>query len=42
MNRDISADNVLVFNGGSIFKICDLGLISFNVHSELVAGKPHY
>ena len=41
IHRDISPDNILVFNDES-FKICDFGLAAFAKTSVLYAGKEKY
>jgi len=42
MIRDISPDNILVFEDGKTFKLCDLGLVSYNDKSRLDAGKKFF
>jgi len=41
MHRDISPDNILVFDN-DIFKICDFGLAAFGESSVLITGKENY
>ena len=41
IHRDISPENILVFQGGT-FKICDFGLAAFAKTSVLCVGKPYY
>ena len=42
MIRDVSPDNVLVFEDGKVVKLCDFGLVSYGDKSKLDAGKIYY
>ena len=42
MIRDVSPDNVLVFENGKVIKLCDFGLVSFGQKSKAYAGKKLY
>ena len=42
MIRDVSPDNVLVFEDGKVIKLCDFGLVSYGDKSKLDAGKIYY
>ncbi|CDW81049.1 camk family protein kinase [Stylonychia lemnae] len=42
MHRDLSPDNILVFENGTKFKLCDFGLASHNAESINYVGKKYF
>ncbi|CDW78416.1 tldc domain-containing protein [Stylonychia lemnae] len=42
IHRDISPDNILVFQDKMAFKICDFGLATYGEYTVLAAGKEKY
>ena len=42
MHRDISPDNILVYENGSKFKICDFGFASSDNKSLMFCGKDYF
>ncbi|CDW80489.1 protein kinase domain containing protein [Stylonychia lemnae] len=42
MHRYLSPDNILVFENGTKFKICDFGLASHNAESFIYVGKKYF
>ncbi|CDW85895.1 phosphoenolpyruvate carboxylase kinase [Stylonychia lemnae] len=42
MHRDLSPDNILVFENGTKFKICDFGFAQMNSQSTSFVGKPFF
>ncbi|CDW83672.1 phosphoenolpyruvate carboxylase kinase [Stylonychia lemnae] len=42
MHRDLSPDNILVFENGEQFKICDYGLSHMLSNSNIFVGKPYF
>ncbi|CDW85971.1 serine threonine-protein kinase nek5 [Stylonychia lemnae] len=42
MHRDLSPDNILVFENGQKFKICDFGLSQLQTNSKSCVGKPQF
>ncbi|CDW84515.1 phosphoenolpyruvate carboxylase kinase [Stylonychia lemnae] len=42
MHRDLSPENILVFENGNKFKICDFGLSQLLSNSTSFVGKPYF
>ncbi|CDW89815.1 camk family protein kinase [Stylonychia lemnae] len=42
MHRDLSPDNILVFENGKKFKICDFGMAQLLSSSNSIVGKPFF
>ncbi|CDW85171.1 protein kinase domain containing protein [Stylonychia lemnae] len=42
MHRDLSPDNILVFENGQKFKICDFGMAQLLSSSNTYVGKPYF